>query len=139
LIVLGLAQIDRTYQPRVYRSLALLGAASYAIYLVHAPVMSLGIKFFTLANRHVPLPPLAVLCALFVVGTAAGIVLHLWIEQPLLQLFRTWSSRPKTAIGTRTAAEPATSMLPAGNEFALAEASGQVPAGSRRSQSTGAI
>ena len=64
----------------------LLGAASYAIYLVHFPVISLMTKIgMQIANR-VQLPALVFSLAIFAISVAAGILLHLFVEKPLMAL-----------------------------------------------------
>jgi len=85
LITLGLVEYERRGQLRVYAWLALLGDASYSIYLVHYPLL------FALAPRavaflpqhHIPLVPTMVLLTLLPV--AAGLLFHLLLERPLLR------------------------------------------------------
>lgn len=73
---------------KVPRFLLLLGAASYAIYLVHTPVNSVAQR---LARYFAE--PLAFMggAQLFMVacGVLAGILLHLWIERPISKRLRT--------------------------------------------------
>jgi exopolysaccharide production protein ExoZ len=85
LITLGLVELERSGQLRVYAWLALLGDASYSIYLVHYPLL------FVLSPRMLHLLPqrhLPVLCGmvfLTLLAIAFGVIFHLLIERPLLK------------------------------------------------------
>ena len=65
---------------RVPQSLVFLGAASYAIYLVHNPIIAL-------TARLMPSWPIAMTVCILV-GTAAGVAFHLIYEVPVLRLFQ---------------------------------------------------
>ena len=68
----------------------LLGNASYAIYLVHNPLMALLSRF--------PPPGVALtLIWLFVAGTAAGLAYHLIFEKPAIGAVRGWFARRRHA------------------------------------------
>jgi exopolysaccharide production protein ExoZ len=60
--------------------LRFIGDASYSIYLVHWPVVS-ALKYVMNSNQLIYLP-LAIGLSL-----AAGAILHIWVERPLLRLF----------------------------------------------------
>jgi exopolysaccharide production protein ExoZ len=78
-LVLGAAAWERERMPTISRALTFLGDASYAIYLVHFPVISLACKLF--ASRG---SPQLSFCACAAVALAAGIAFHVLIEKPLL-------------------------------------------------------
>ena len=85
--ILGAATLERSRGLPVPRWLVFLGEASYAIYLIHAPVMYLALEL-VMALPHGMRPPGPVqfwLTAL--VGLAAGVLFHLAIERPLLRRF----------------------------------------------------
>jgi peptidoglycan/LPS O-acetylase OafA/YrhL len=72
---------------KVPRFLLLLGAASYAIYLVHTPINSIAQRLARFIAE-----PLAFIggVQLFIVacGVLAGILLHLWVERPVSKRLR---------------------------------------------------
>lgn len=95
LIVMGLVEVERSGAARAPSLLRLLGDASYSIYLVHFPALTLAVQLghrFGL-QRHAGLP---VLFAAMVIGaTAAGLAYYLVIERPLLGLLKRWLLRPR--------------------------------------------
>jgi len=80
-------------------SLALLGDATYAIYLIHPIVLTM----FRVGARQLHLPveqlgfgaPLVVIMTL--ASVAAGLLTHLWIERPLMDFFRRGRERRQLA------------------------------------------
>jgi exopolysaccharide production protein ExoZ len=66
------------------RVLVFLGAASYAIYLIHFPLMIALSKVLAALDQRVNLPLSFVIALLFGSSLGAGILLHLWVERPLL-------------------------------------------------------
>jgi peptidoglycan/LPS O-acetylase OafA/YrhL len=88
LIILGLAQISASSSVRPPKLFVLLGAASYSIYLIHVPAISAGCKVLMVLDRFIPVQPLAALALVCASGTVAGILLHWYVEQPLLKLAR---------------------------------------------------
>ena len=85
LAIAGAAASERQRGWAVPGWLLLLGAASYSIYLVHFPLLSLIAKLFGLGGlRHAIPAPLAFF---IVVGlaVAGGIGFHLLIERPILR------------------------------------------------------
>lgn len=66
------------------RILVLFGDASYSLYLVHIPAMSLFVKIAVRIGAPWGLPPLAMLVVLVVFCAVAGLAMHLIVERPLL-------------------------------------------------------
>lgn len=93
LIALAAAMTPYTIPNRVTNGLIFLGAASYAIYLVHSPVISI------LARVLQPLetrPLIFAACAL--IGTALGVLYHIVFEKPALRLAQRF--RPAVPVTT---------------------------------------
>jgi peptidoglycan/LPS O-acetylase OafA/YrhL len=74
------------------RLLIFLGAASYAIYLIHFPLVIAFSKVLAVVDRSINLPIPLVIILLFGSALGAGVMLHLFVEKPLLaasaRLFR---------------------------------------------------
>jgi exopolysaccharide production protein ExoZ len=88
LIILGLSQLDLRWHIVPPKLLVLCGAASYSIYLVHLPVISLAIRVVKLADRYVTITPAVALALVVLAGVVAGIVVHLLVERPILKISR---------------------------------------------------
>ncbi|WOB79666.1 acyltransferase [Brevundimonas nasdae] len=86
LLVFGVVRIERTGRApgRLARAAAFMGDASYSIYLVHVLVIrALGRMF---ESGMVALPGDAVVALTVIASLAAGAVVHVWIERPLLRV-----------------------------------------------------
>jgi len=87
-VVLGLALAEEQFQIKIPKMLALSGAASYAIYLVHNPSQSLIARALHGADNW--LLTFAVCCA---AGVSIGVLYHLIYERPMLRfLSQKWST-----------------------------------------------
>jgi exopolysaccharide production protein ExoZ len=84
LLILGAARLDGDQRMRPPRFLLALGAASYSIYLVHWPVVSLFCKVFTALNAHVAIAPLLAMILIAIVALISGFVFHRLVEKPLV-------------------------------------------------------
>jgi exopolysaccharide production protein ExoZ len=87
LIVLGSALAERKYGWKPGKALLFLGGASYSIYIVHSPAISLMAilnKKFTM--DLIPSELLFFLTA--IASVTAGLLVHLWLERPMLDAFR---------------------------------------------------
>lgn len=82
-VVLGLAHMERHAQFARFSRLVFLGSASYAIYLIHGPAISLLMRI--LPNDTYWLLLLAIMTLL---STLAGVIYFLRIEKPLMRYFR---------------------------------------------------
>ncbi|WP_295215267.1 acyltransferase [uncultured Brevundimonas sp.] len=86
LLVFGMVRMERTDRApgRLARAAAFMGDASYSIYLVHVLVIrALGRVF---ESGMVALPGDVVAGLTVVASLAAGAVVHVWIERPLLKI-----------------------------------------------------
>lgn len=87
LFILGIVERERSRGLAVPPVLLLLGAASYAIYLIHGLALSAVIQVtIRVAGRELPVLP--VLALLVVAGTLAGVAYHLLYEKPVSRLLR---------------------------------------------------
>lgn len=88
--ILGLTRLeDAGWRPAPASLLVRLGHASYALYLIHVAVMSLLSKAITALSQHAgPFGPTAAMAsAVLIVAAcaAAALLVHRYIEQPLMQ------------------------------------------------------
>ena len=84
LMILGLAELERAGRLAAPGWLKLLGDASYALYLVHIPVLSLATKLLFASGLADSLPHAISFFGLFAVASLAGLVFHLLIEKTIL-------------------------------------------------------
>ncbi|MBT8155924.1 acyltransferase [Epibacterium ulvae] len=84
LVILGLARAELPAP----RWLAYLGDASYSIYLVHMPTMTIAAVALRKAGVHEVLPPLAMLALITCLVTLVGVVVHAYVEKPLMNAFK---------------------------------------------------
>lgn len=88
LLVFSVVRMERTDRApgRLGRAAAFMGDASYSIYLVHVLVIrALGRLF---ESGMVALPGDVVAGLTVIASLAAGAVVHVWIERPMLKLMR---------------------------------------------------
>jgi exopolysaccharide production protein ExoZ len=82
--LLGLVLHDQRGTGRTSRLVGTLGGASYVLYLVHPPVLSLLIR--AIGRFH--LPPELQLFVLVAGSVVVAAALHLWVEKPILRALR---------------------------------------------------
>ena len=104
MVVLGLAAAERTEGLRAGRFPVFIGAASYSIYLIHAPLM---VGAGSLAAMHV-LPAWIAVAVLATVGISGGVALHLAVERPLLRALRPRALSGLSPVVGATGIEPVT-------------------------------
>lgn len=88
LIILSLACLERDGRLSCSRPFLMLGSGSYALYLVHGPVISALTKLdiqFDFFDA-----PLLAVATMTVIAIAAGFIFHWIVERPLLDLSRRW-------------------------------------------------
>ena len=86
IIIVGFVELERSNGITMPPWLMLLGAASYAIYLVHSVVEPVALRVVWPKVAH--LSPMIITIALMGAGTAAGLLFHKLIEKPLMRLVR---------------------------------------------------
>lgn len=90
LIIMALVERERSGLLLVPKPLAILGRASYSVYLVH--LIAIGIAFHFI-SRVIPLTlvwTIPLWLALCVCGVISGIMTSIWIEQPIIRISRRW-------------------------------------------------
>lgn len=92
LAVLGWVEVERRQAFRLPRALALFGAASYSIYLVHPLALSFTMHL-TKTTMGKALPSVAVTLMLACAGIGAGIAFHRFVEPALIRMARQCLSR----------------------------------------------
>jgi peptidoglycan/LPS O-acetylase OafA/YrhL len=96
-VILALVERERSGHLKVPRFMAVLGRASYAVYLVHLIGIGITFKFLSMAIRLTPSWSLLIWALLCGAGLVAGILASIWLEQPAIRLARRWMvGAPKT-------------------------------------------
>ena len=88
MVILALVERERSGRLKVPRFMAVLGRASYSVYLVHLIAIGITFKFLSMAITLAPswsLPIWALLCT---TGLTAGILASIWLEQPVIRYVR---------------------------------------------------
>jgi exopolysaccharide production protein ExoZ len=89
MIILALVERERSGYLNVPRFMAVLGKASYSVYLVHLIAIGITFKFLAMTFTLAPawaLPIWVLLCSM---GLIAGVLASVWLEQPLIRNVRT--------------------------------------------------
>jgi peptidoglycan/LPS O-acetylase OafA/YrhL len=87
LLLLDLMLFEGEGRLRVPAWMNFLGDASYSIYLVHFPLLSLTARVCFLFSQRVTIPVWALLTLQVLFAVAVGISFNLAIEKPLLRQF----------------------------------------------------
>ncbi|CAB3755667.1 hypothetical protein LMG29739_02238 [Paraburkholderia solisilvae] len=75
-----------------HRWTQLLGDASYSLYLLHFPVLSVLCKIALASGLHGLRGALVTFGFVLIGCVASGVCLHVWVERPVLRLLRRFSS-----------------------------------------------
>jgi exopolysaccharide production protein ExoZ len=86
-VLLGAALLERRSRLTIPRWLALLGDASYSIYLIHFMVISTIARFAYTHWSHLPVPIGGWMLLFIFLGVGVGIAMHYAVERPLLRAF----------------------------------------------------
>ncbi len=93
-VIVGLTQAELAGRLQVAPAFAMLGAASYSIYLVHSPMLGYAARAMLMAGLLPRLPAWPVMAVAVTAAVAAGLAFHRWIERPLTTAARRWVERP---------------------------------------------
>jgi peptidoglycan/LPS O-acetylase OafA/YrhL len=88
LVLAGVIEAERSALLKPPRLLVFLGDASYSIYLVHFPALSVLAKLAKALHVDAYVPALALFCLLAAGATIVGCLFHLVVERPLLRYYR---------------------------------------------------
>ncbi|CAN5606087.1 acyltransferase [soil metagenome] len=102
LLLAGSLALESLGRVRIPRSVVFLGDASYAIYLIHFPVVTLLCKI----GAKIGAPQVLWFITSVVLSTAAGVVFHLAVEKPLLRLVPSKWPRRAPADGAKDWFQP---------------------------------
>ncbi len=87
-VILALVERERSGYLRVPRFMAVLGRASYSVYLVHLIAIGVTFKLLSMTIRPMPSWSFLIWALLCATGLAAGILASIWVEQPAIRLAR---------------------------------------------------
>jgi peptidoglycan/LPS O-acetylase OafA/YrhL len=82
-MIVGFARWEQSVTPRWPTFLVLLGNASYSIYLVHNPVLSVAQRL----SQHAGLHWISGLCLGVIMSVAAGYLYHVMLERRAVRFF----------------------------------------------------
>jgi exopolysaccharide production protein ExoZ len=89
-VILALVERERSGLLKVPRAMAVLGRASYSVYLVHLIGLGITFKYLSMAIRLTPSWSFPIWVLLCVAGLVSGILASTWLEQPAIRLARRW-------------------------------------------------
>jgi exopolysaccharide production protein ExoZ len=84
MIIYASARLEEATRLVIAPWLVKLGDASYVLYLIHFPILSVGMKCFTMLNQHVRVPSIIAYCVLPFIAIAVSIFVHERIERAVL-------------------------------------------------------
>jgi len=96
MIILALVERERSGHLTVPRFMAVLGRASYSVYLVHLIAIGITFKFLSMATSLSPSWSFPIWVLLSAMGLAAGVLASVWLEQPVIRYVRTHFFRART-------------------------------------------
>ena len=92
-VVVGAVGLERQGRLRIGRALALLGAASYSIYLVHLVPLTLTARVLAMAGVVGIMPGWLVMAVCCLVAVAAAVVFYLIVERPVTRAAQRLATR----------------------------------------------
>jgi exopolysaccharide production protein ExoZ len=88
MVILAVVERERSGRLKVPRFMAVLGRASYSVYLVHLIAIGITFKFLSMAVPLAPSWSFLVWVLLCSMGLTAGVLASVWLEQPLIRHVR---------------------------------------------------
>jgi len=96
LIIIALVERERSDLLKVPRILAVLGRASYSVYLVHLVAIGIAFHFISRIIHLTPAAALPLWCVLCAIGVTAGVLASIWVEHPVIRFSRRLLSSGRT-------------------------------------------
>lgn len=88
LIILGLSSIDMKREIKIPKLLNYLGLASYSLYLINQPTISVMSKLFHKVDLHLHIGPLASSLLIMLLTVMIGCLAFALVERPLIQFIK---------------------------------------------------
>ncbi|HEY3706597.1 MAG TPA: acyltransferase [Terracidiphilus sp.] len=101
LMIAGAVRMEQIRPVRVPEFLLLLGNASYAIYLIHYPLVAIGVNGIIRVFPDTVFRNLTCFALTAVVSALGGIAFHLYVEKRLIALCGQWTSHFVRALPQR--------------------------------------
>jgi exopolysaccharide production protein ExoZ len=92
-ILLGLVEAERSGSVRLGATGVLIGDISYCLYLFHLSVVPLVVRVCSGLGLLAIMPVSLVVGLLIVVSVVSALMLHLWVEAPIMRFVRNRASR----------------------------------------------
>jgi exopolysaccharide production protein ExoZ len=105
-LLIGLAARDLSRSRSIPRWISLLGDASYSIYLVHYPALSVLTKIAKGLRLDAWLPLELIFFALIASGIGAGVLFYRSVERPLRNVGRWNETKPKVVVHVPATMDP---------------------------------
>lgn len=96
--VVGSAEAEKAGRITAPRGLKLLGDASYALYLVHYPMLSVLARVFMLAPLR-GIPPVIAYVLMTAICIAGAVAFHRFVEKPLMRVFPSGNAKGRLVAG----------------------------------------
>jgi peptidoglycan/LPS O-acetylase OafA/YrhL len=88
LALVGVVALERAGRLRLPKAAVAIGSGSYAIYLMHFPIIGITWKVLSRLDVTAALPPAAMFVILATAGIAGGVVGSRFVEFPVMRIFR---------------------------------------------------
>jgi exopolysaccharide production protein ExoZ len=88
MVILAVVERERAGRLKVPRLMAVLGRASYSVYLVHLIAIGITFKFLSLSVALTPSWSLLIWGLLCSAGLVGGVLASVWLEQPIIRYVR---------------------------------------------------
>jgi exopolysaccharide production protein ExoZ len=109
LIVISLVELERSHAWRAPAVLRTLGDASYALYLIHLPVLTLFVRVVHAKHLEAVVPIQVLFACGLLAGLASGVVFYYAVERPIQSALRRRTGRKVPHLGGAAVVPPVSS------------------------------